>query len=197
MRDALCWSETLVFVEFCDFEHFIGPPVGPTLRVSYRTHGQLKDGSMKSNAILCTFLLAICLLTAGNVNAQASDDSAVWSVIERAWQAERRGDSKWIDELLSADFVGWSNDSPAPRDKGSTRRWNIFAAKRTDILEHELYPLSIIVHGDLAIAHYLYSSASKTKGENVKTEHGRYTDVLVRSDGEWKFIAWHGGADDK
>lgn len=152
---------------------------------------------MKSNAILCTFLLAICLLTAGNVNAQASDDSAVWSVIERAWQAERRGDSKWIDELLSADFVGWSNDSPAPRDKGSTRRWNIFAAKQTDILQHELYPLSIIVHGDLAIAHYLYSSASKTKGENVKTEHGRYTDVLVRSDGEWKFIAWHGGADDK
>jgi len=151
---------------------------------------------MKSKAIISSFLLGICLLIVGNANAQTSDDSAVWSVIERAWQSERRGDLKWIDELLSADFAGWGKDSPAPRDKGSTRLWNSFYAKQSDMLEHELYPLSIIVHGDMAVAHYLYSSANKAKGENVKTEHGRYTDVLVRTDGKWKFIAWHGGADD-
>ncbi|NOX70670.1 MAG: nuclear transport factor 2 family protein [Gammaproteobacteria bacterium] len=150
---------------------------------------------MKSKAILSTLLLGISLLLVGNSDAQTSDDSAVWSVIERSWQAEQRGDSKWIDELLSADFVGWEKDSPAPRDKGSTRLWNIFSSKQTDMLEHELYPLSIIVHGDMAVAHYLYSSASRAKGEKVRTEQGRYTDILVRSDGQWKFIAWHGGAD--
>ena len=124
-----------------------------------------------------------------------SDDSAVWSVIERAWQAERQGDTKWVDELLSADFVGWSNDTPAPRDKGSTRMWNNFASKQVDVVEYELYPLSIVVHGDMAVAHYLYSTATKPKGEPVEMSHGRYTDVLVRVDGGWKFISWHGGDD--
>jgi len=152
---------------------------------------------MKRTAILSTLLLGISLLVVGNSHAQTSDDSAVWSVIERSWQAEQRGDAKWIDVLLSPDFVGWEKDSPAPRDKGSTRLWNAFSSKQSDMLEHELYPLSIIVHGDMAVAHYLYSSARKTKGENVKTVQGRYTDILVRSDGEWKFIAWHGGADDE
>ena len=150
---------------------------------------------MNGKLTLCTILLGACLLGSGIARAQTSDDSAVWTVIERSWQAEQRGDQKWIDELLSPDFVGWSSESPAPRDKGSTRLWNSFSSKQTKMLEHELYPLSIIVHGDMAVAHYLFSSASKTKGENVKTVHGRYTDVLVRSDGQWKFIAWHGGAD--
>ena len=152
---------------------------------------------MNGKLTLCTMLLGAFLLGPGSdiARAQTSDDSAVWTVIERSWQAEQRGDQKWIDELLSADFVGWDNESPAPRDKGSTRLWNSFSSKQTDMLEHELYPLSIIVHGDMAVAHYLFSSASKSKGENVKTVHGRYTDVLVRSDGQWKFITWHGGAD--
>lgn len=150
---------------------------------------------MDSKFILRMLCISALFLAFGTANAQTSDDSAVWSVIERVWNAEQRGDTEWVDEALAPDFVGWSNNSPAPRDKGSTRLWNNFSTKQIDMIEHELYPLSIIVHGDMAVAHYLYSSASKTKGENVKTTHGRYTDVLVRIDGAWKFISWHGGDD--
>ncbi len=124
-----------------------------------------------------------------------SDDSAVWSVIERAWRAEREGDTRWIEELLSADFVGWSLDSPAPRDKSSTRLWTGFTSRHSKMLEYELYPLSIIVHGDTAVAHYLYSSAMQTKGEPLETVTGRFTDVLVRSADGWRFLSWHGGPD--
>ena len=128
------------------------------------------------------------------ISAQTlSDDSAVWSVIEQSWQAERQGSTKWVDQLLSADFVGWSTDAPAPRDKSSTRLWNAFGAKQTEMLEYELYPLSIIVHGDTAVAHYLFSAATKPKGQPVEMTEGRYTDVLVRVDGEWRYLAWHGG----
>ena len=124
-----------------------------------------------------------------------SDDSAVWSVIERAWRAEREGNERWVDELLSADFVGWSKDSPAPRDKSSTRLWTSFSARHSDLLEYELYPLSIVVHGDTAVAHYLFSSATRRKGESLQTISGRYTDILVRRDDGWRFLAWHGGPD--
>jgi len=124
-----------------------------------------------------------------------SDDSAVWSVIERAWRSEREGDTRWVDNLLSPDFVGWSNDSPAPRDKGSTRLWTSFNADQVDMIEYELYPLSIVVHGDTAVAHYLFSSASRTRGKETETVNGRFTDVLVRNGDGWRFLSWHGGPD--
>jgi ketosteroid isomerase-like protein len=150
---------------------------------------------MKIKALIVTVLLLTGLSGFENADAQSSDDSAVWSVIESVWQAEQRGDTQWVEDALAADFVGWSNSSPAPRDKGSTRLWNNFSTKQVDMLEHELYPLSIIVHGDTAVAHYLYSSASKAKGQDVEVASGRYTDVLVRVDGAWKFLSWHGGDD--
>jgi len=123
-----------------------------------------------------------------------SDDSAVWSVIERAWRSERDGDADWIEALLSADFVGWSSDSPAPRDKASTRLWTNFNTRQTKLVEYELYPLSIIVHGDTAIAHYLFTSAVEPRGsKGIETVNGRYTDVLVRTADGWRFLSWHGG----
>ncbi|MDH4108686.1 MAG: nuclear transport factor 2 family protein [Gammaproteobacteria bacterium] len=137
--------------------------------------------------------LAGTLLATPGMAQSISDDSAVWAVIERAWAAEQRGETKWVDELLAPDFVGWPKDSPAPRDRRSTRLWMEYSTKQSEMLEHELYPLSIVVHGDVAIAHYLYSAASRLKGAPIERHDGRFTDVLVRVDGQWKFLSWHGG----
>jgi len=129
---------------------------------------------------------------------QASDQADVWAQIEGQWNALEKGDSKWIDKMLAEDFSGWGNDSPAPRNKASTRMWTRFNNELTQMVAHELYPLSIVVHDDIAVAHYLYTSATKQKTKDGKTEtnNGRYTDVLVRTDDGWKFIAWSGGRDD-
>jgi ketosteroid isomerase-like protein len=137
------------------------------------------------------------IVIAGTATAQqaASDQSAVWSVIEDQWERNERGDSKWVEELLVADFVGWPKESPAPRSKSSVRMWDEFSSKQTESLEHELYPLSIVVHGDMAIAHYLYTNATRDKKGETRLSNGRYTDVLVRDDGVWRFISWHGGDD--
>ncbi len=52
---------------------------------------------------------------------QSTDDYVdVWSVIEEQWEADQRGDRRWVEQLLSADFIGWPKNSPAPRDKAST-----------------------------------------------------------------------------
>lgn len=123
------------------------------------------------------------------------DYVAVWSVIEEQWEASQRGDRSWVEELLSADFRGWPSNAPAPRDKASTRMWNEFGTKQSKGLAHELYPLSTVIHGDMAVAHYLYTNAIENKEGETEVRNGRYTDVLVRVDGSWKFIAWHGGDD--
>ena len=133
----------------------------------------------------------------GDVAQQSTDDYVdVWSVIEEQWEASQRGDRRWVEQLLSADFIGWPNNSPAPRDRASTRMWNDFSTKQSKGLAHELYPQSTVIHGDMAVAHYLYSNATENSEGETEVVNGRYTDILVRIDGEWKFIGWHGGDDD-
>ena len=153
---------------------------------------------MKFNYWLGTILVGSFLLTSGTAIAQGSadDQAAVWEAVEEVWAAEESGDEKWIETMLSADFMGWPNGSPAPRSKSSTRTWYRFEQDQASGVTHELYPLSIVVHGDMAIVHYLYTNAVQTRDKKVAVSNGRYTDVLVRDDGAWKFISWHGGTDE-
>jgi ketosteroid isomerase-like protein len=125
-------------------------------------------------------------------NAQAD----VWAVVEAAWNADEKGDKKWIDRMLTDDFVGWGKGSPAPRSKTSTKMWDRFNDSQGRGVAHELYPLSIIVHGDTAVVHYLYSMAYEDKQGKVEISNGRYSDVLIRTGDGWKFLSWHGGKDD-
>ena len=75
--------------------------------------------------------------------------------------------------------------------------WDRFADDQGQMLEHELYFQNIVVHGDTAVAHYFYSSAYQNKNnDEVEMSEGRYTDILVRTENGWKFIAWHGGDTD-
>lgn len=135
-------------------------------------------------------------LAQGSVDDQADDQAAVWAAVEAVWAAEEAGDAKWVEEMLSADFMGWPKDSPAPRNKSSVRMWNRFDQEQTSGITHELYPLSIVVHGDMAVVHYLYTNAVQTRDKKTDVASGRYSDILVRDAGAWKFISWHGGDDE-
>jgi hypothetical protein len=150
---------------------------------------------MRINKTCPAMLAAALLFCTGALAQEIPDDQvAVWSVVERQWSAVQEGNDDWTEELLAPDFVGWPNESPAPRNKASTRMWLESLAKRWEGLTYELYPLSIVVHDDTAVAHYLYSIADENDGQPV-IRNGRFTDVLVRTDGEWKFLARHGGDD--
>jgi ketosteroid isomerase-like protein len=153
---------------------------------------------MKNNVKLRIALLGVSFFSFGMLQAQeASDDSAdVWAAVEAAWEADEKGDKKWVDNMLTDDFAGWSKGSPAPRSKDSTKTWDRFSEQQGKSVAHELYPLSIVVHADIAIAHYLYTNAYDDKKDGVEMSNGRYTDILVRTADGWKFIAWHGGDDE-
>ena len=144
-------------------------------------------------------ILAIaCCAWSGAVLAQddAEDSASVWSIVEQQWDAVVRNDRKWTDRFLSDDFSGWPNNSPAPRNKASTEMWDRFNDSQGDVVAHELYPLAIIIHEDVAVAHYLYTSAFKDRDGDVEVNNGRFSDILVRTADGWKFLSWHGGDDD-
>jgi ketosteroid isomerase-like protein len=73
--------------------------------------------------------------------------------------------------------------------------WDRFDNEQGKIVAHDLYPLEIVVEGDTAVVDYFYSSAYQNKKDEVKTSHGRYTEVLIRTEDGWKFIGWYGGDD--
>ena len=141
-------------------------------------------------------LLGITVFSAAGAQDTHDDEASVLLTIESEWEASVKGDQDEVDEMLTSDFMGWGKDSPAPRSKTSTSKWNRFAQQMGRVLRYEIYPLSITISGDVAVAHYLYSTAYKPKNGDIEMSNGRYTDVLVRTDDGWKFLAWHGGSDD-
>ena len=166
----------------------------------------MKNTIMLRIAVFGVGLLSFALLQAQETSDDAttlmqiqepSDHAAdVWSTVEATWDAEEKGDKRWIDRMLSEDFTGWSKNSPAPRDKSSTAMWDRFNDEQGKTVAHELYPLSIVVHGDVAVVHYLYTNAMEDNEGKVEVSNGRYTEVLVLGLDGWKFITWHGGDDE-
>jgi len=126
----------------------------------------------------------------------ADDEADVILLIEEQWEAQQDGDDNWSDDMLVDSFSSWPTQAPAPRSKSSTQLWNRFADSQGRMIEHELYFQNIVVHGNVAVAHYFYTSAYENNDQEVEVTNGRYTDVLVRTEGGWKFLAWHGGDDD-
>ena len=154
---------------------------------------------MKANGKL-VFLTIGCIVAAFSTAVaqnSADDEADVILTIERQWEAEQRGDKEWLDNMLADKFSGWQKNAPAPRSKASTKMWDRFNDDQGKTIAHELYFQNIIVHDDVAIAHYLYTSAFQEKEKKkVEVSNGRYTDVLIRTEDGWKFIAWHGGDDE-
>ena len=150
---------------------------------------------MSSTRTWAITLFGLMLATVAGAQDAGNDHADVWAVVESLWSADENGDKNWIDELLIDEFAGWENASPAPRNRASMKMWDRAMAGVGTMKAHELYPLSIVVRGDVAVAHYLYTLANEDKDGSVKMENGRYTDILVRTDSGWKFLAWHGGED--
>ncbi|MDH3620794.1 MAG: nuclear transport factor 2 family protein [Gammaproteobacteria bacterium] len=151
---------------------------------------------MNAYTKLVLILIGSALFSAASAQDASDDEANVLLTIEREWEASRKADQDKIDDMLTDDFMGWGKNSPAPRSKRSTSNWSRFSTEMGRIVRYEIYPLSITIHGDVAIAHYLYSTAFKDKKGEIEMSNGRYTDVLVRDEDGWKFVAWHGGDDD-
>ena len=126
-----------------------------------------------------------------------SDQTEVWKVIVAQWEAAKAKNLTWTESDLHPSFLGWSDAYPLPRGKAAVQEWERYSAENSQTLVQELYPVGIVVVGSTAVAHYYYSTAAEDRNGKRKTTHGRYTDVLIKQDDKWTFIAWRGGDDPK
>jgi ketosteroid isomerase-like protein len=145
------------------------------------------------------YLLAITCLLLGVAAADAQDWSEeqmeVWKTVVSQWEASKAQDPTWPETYLHDAFLGWSDDNPMPRDKSSTERWYKYTSGNSKTLEQELNPVGIVVEGSVAVVHYYYSVSTENRKGERETNHGRYTDILIKEGEKWRFIAWRGGED--
>ena len=151
---------------------------------------------MKASAKFALALAGSLLFNTALSQDIRDDEADVLLTIEREWEANRKGDHDAVEDMLADNFMGWSKISPAPRSKNSTLKWMRLSQEVGKVLRFELYPLWVTVNENVAVAHYSYSTAVKKKDGDIEMNSGRYTDILIRSDEGWKFLAWHGGRDD-
>jgi hypothetical protein len=149
------------------------------------------------SVITAAISLALCAFAGAAFAADSADQQDVWKLEQQQWKMAAAKDQTWIDTMVHANLKYWETGSPMPRDKASLKQWSKYDATNATVLEQEIFPISVTITGNVAVAQYNYMIAR----ENYKKEHetvtGHYTDVLIKDGKNWQFIAWAGGDDPK
>jgi hypothetical protein len=140
-----------------------------------------------SMALLCGF--------AGPAAAETwnAAQQEVWNLEQQQWKMDSAKDTSWMDTMVHDNLRYWSTGDAVPRDKSSLKLWTRYNEQSSTTLVHELFPHSITITGNVAVVQYHYMVARENDKKERETATGQYTDVLIKEDGKWKFIAWAGG----
>jgi hypothetical protein len=148
-----------------------------------------------------TASLALVVLVAlvGTASAQtwSPEQQEIWKLEEQQWQMSKDKDLSWIDKMVHANLSYWETGEAMPQNKASLSRWNKYGNSNNTVLEQEVFPISITITGNVAVVQYYYRIARENYKKERETVTGRYTDVLLKEGGSWRFLAWAGGDDPK
>ncbi len=145
-------------------------------------------------------LVPFALAAVANVTAAQTwntEQQEIWKLEEQQWKMAAAKDASWIDKMVHPSLSYWDNDQVAPQNKASLVRWNRYNSGNSTTLEQEIFPVSVTITGNIAVAQYRYTTARENSKKERETISGRYTDVFVKDGGRWMFIAWAGGEDPK
>jgi hypothetical protein len=160
----------------------------------YNERKPIGAGMKKRSALLGALSLAFLPVLAA-AQTWTAEQQEIWRLEEQQWQMSKDKDLTWIDKMVHPNISFWDVDQPGPQNKESLARWNRYTSAASTVLEHELFPISLTITGNLAVAQYRYAIVRENHKNERETATGRYTDVLIREGGRWLFIAWAGGDD--
>jgi hypothetical protein len=91
------------------------------------------------------------------------------------------------------NYSGWFNSDATVDSKSAIAVWHAeaVASKMTQFVK--ISPMSVVVEGDTAVAHYNYLWIFQTKDNRRIKEFGRYSETFVKVGGKWLLFADSGG----
>ena len=149
---------------------------------------------MRRTAIL-GFVLVVAFPFSARGQQWSPAQQEVWQTVEAYWQCFAEGDAECFLTYLHDDFSGWTHTHALPRDKEDMSLYLPLGFETTETLLHDVDPVAIKVHGDVAIVHYYYSRTFVDISGARHSDTGRWTDILIKQGDRWVMIADHGGSD--
>ena len=137
-----------------------------------------------------TAVVAVLSTTTASSQEFSSDQQEVWEFIESC--QERWGSEAWFD-CFHEDFTGWLYTDLVPRTKDGERKFSRPLFDVTETRVQDVRPIAIRVHGDTAVAHYYLQTVVRGQDGQDVEERVRFTDVLMKDNDRWQWIADHGG----
>ena len=123
----------------------------------------------------------------------------VWKNVEAYWAADAAGNTEEFLTYFHADYSGWSLQNPLPGGKERARKFLVHGHKTEKTLLHDIQPVAIKIHGNVAIAQYYWKQIYQAVGNDqpMKEASGRWTDILMKQGDRWVLIADDGGKTSK
>ena len=114
--------------------------------------------------------------------------------VESYWADFNSKDKKRWQNVFHDSYKGWDVGSEYINTKKDNIKWNDYTWGKDESLFWHITPIGVVLHDDIAVVHYYYTTISKNKKNGKKTtEKGKWTDGIINDGGKWKLVADHGG----
>lgn len=146
---------------------------------------------MKPSVLLLSAALSVLVCASVAQAQQWSDEQLeVWTRVETCVNFFYEQNADGLLDCIHDDFSGFLYGEPIPRGKNNFATIGRYFMENIKVAASEMRPLDIIVRDDFAIVHYYGFTVYEG---SMEVSQDRWTDILVREDGVWKWIADHGG----
>ena len=152
---------------------------------------------MRAAAALTGFSLMMAIqVSPGVAQNWTAAELAVLDRVEDCVQAEIDRNEAAAAACFHPEFVGWRYTMAGTRNNAFERiDRELTRDSGPRLIGFWLQPLSIRIHGDVAVIHYYGYYYLRDESGDVSTVRNRWTDVLLDYEGNWVWIADHGGRD--
>ena len=143
-----------------------------------------------------SLLVVAIIFFAGLLNAQSfsKSEQKVIDAVKSYWSDSVGKDKNaWIDAFHDS-YKGWDVDNKVVSTKENNMKWINYSWGKSTTLFWDITPIGVVLHNDIAVVHYYYTTIDKDKESGKETTtKGKWTDVILNDGGEWKLVADHGG----
>jgi ketosteroid isomerase-like protein len=131
-----------------------------------------------------------------NVNSFAQEWSKeqkeVWAGVEKYWEINN-SDPQAYFKYFDDSYLGWSYDNETPGTKENAFKSSKYFSSKGKQQFNIITPSKIWVNGNFAFVHYYFTQVSESNDGKPNTEKGRWTDILMKKNGTWMLVGYHGG----
>lgn len=124
----------------------------------------------------------------------SEEQRELWERVDALWRMSVTRDTARVADALHPDYIGWVTGQAQPHSRNAAIASVGPSSPR--VSNYTLQPLSIAVFdGMVGVVHYTYVAEVKSGTNASKAVSGRWSEVYLRKNGEWKMISVSGGPD--